>query len=358
MDRPTLGVEEEFVLVDEAGRLVQEGPETLAGTDPGLDLKAELLRCQVESATGVHDDVDALVADLTGSRAALIAAARERGLRLMATGTPVHAEEFDALLGPDTRYRKIHSRFGSMVFSGLTCGCHVHVEVVDREVAVQVVNHLRPWLPVLLAISANSPFNDGRDSDYASARHLLWSRWPTAVPPPYLDSAADYDTRVRALVDTTAAMDLKMIYWEARISDHLPTVEVRVADVLPTAEEAALFGILVRALVTEFVGLVERALRAQPVPQDLLRGRLWRAARDGLTGQCADPVTGELRPALDIADDLIARLDDPAERALADRVRARWRTAGGGAERQRAAAGSGSLDAVVEHVVAETARGT
>ncbi|MFC7615174.1 glutamate--cysteine ligase [Actinokineospora soli] len=358
-DRPTLGVEEEFVLVDGDGRLVQEGPETLAeSTDPDLDLKAELLRCQVESATGVHTDVDALRADLAHSRAELIKAAAGRGLRLLASGTPVHGEHFDALLGPDTRYRRMHSRFGSMVFSGLTCGCHVHVEVADREVAVQVVNHLRPWLPVLLALSANSPFNDGRDTGYASARHLLWSRWPTAVPPPYLDSAADYDTRVTALVDTTAAMDLKMIYWDVRISDHLPTIEVRVADVLPTADEAALFGILVRALVTEFVALVGRALRAQPVPQDILRGRLWRAARDGMSGQCADPVTGRLRPTLDIVDDLFAYLDDPAERALADRVRARWHT-GGGAERQRAAYGkAGSLDDVVEHIVGETASGT
>lgn len=356
MDRPTLGVEEEFVLVDAAGRLVQEGPETLAGTAPALDLKAELLRCQVESATGVHTDVDELRADLAQSRSALITAAADRGLRLLATGTPVHAEAFDALLGPETRYRHIHSRFGSMVFSSLTCGCHVHVEVADREVAVQVVNHLRPWLPVLLAITANSPFNDGRDTDYASARHLLWSRWPTAVPPPYLDSAADYDTRVHALVDTTAALDLKMIYWDVRISDHLPTIEVRVGDVLPTADEAALFGILIRALVAEFVVLVGRALRAQPVPQDILRGRLWRAARDGLSGHCADPVTGELRPALDIADDLIAHLTDPAEIALADRVRRRWRTAGCGADRQRAAhRTAGSLTDVVNHIAAETA---
>ncbi|GGS55190.1 MULTISPECIES: carboxylate-amine ligase [Actinokineospora] len=359
MDRPSLGVEEEFVLVDGDGHLVQAAPEILAeSADRGLDLKAELLRCQVESATGVHTDVDALRADIARSRAALIEAAAGRGLRLLATGTPVLGEEFDALLGPDTRYRRIHSRFGSMVFSGLTCGSHVHVEVADREVAVQVVNHLRPWLPVLLAISANSPFNDGRDTGYASSRHLLWSRWPTAVPPPYLDSAADYDTRVRALVDTTAAMDLKMVYWEVRISDHLPTIEVRVADVLPTADEAALFGVLVRALVTEFIDLVARALRAQPVPQDILRGRLWRAARDGLAGQCADPVTGHLRPTLAVADDLIARLDDPAERALAARVRARWHSAGGGAERQRRAyAESNSLDGVIDHIVRETAQG-
>ncbi|MGW5053911.1 carboxylate-amine ligase [Actinokineospora sp. NPDC004072] len=360
MDRPTLGVEEEFVLVDGDGRLVQEGPETLAETaEPEADLKAELLRCQVESATGVHSEVDALRADIARSRAALIEAAAGRGLRLLASGTPVLAEEFDALLGPDTRYRRIHSRFGSMVFSGLTCGSHVHVEVADREVAVQVVNHLRPWLPVLLAISANSPFNDGRDTDYASSRHLLWTRWPTAVPPPYLDDAADYDTRVQELVDTTAAMDLKMVYWDVRISDHLPTIEVRVADVLPTADEAALFGILVRALVTEFIGLVGRALRAQPIPQDVLRGRLWRAARDGLTGQCADPITGHLRPALDIVDDLIARLHDPAERALAAEVRDRWHATGGGADRQRHAyARANSLTDVIDHIVTETARGT
>ena len=360
MARPTLGVEEEFVLVDGEGRLVQEGPETLADTDDAdIDLKAELLRCQVESATGVHDDVEGLRADLAHSRAELVKAAEGRGLRLLASGTPVHGEEFDALLGPDTRYRRMHSRFGSMVFSGLTCGCHVHVEVADREVAVQVVNHLRPWLPVLLAVSANSPFHDGRDTGYASSRHLLWSRWPTAVPPPYLDSAADYDTRVHALVDTTAAMDLKMIYWDVRISDHLPTIEVRVADVLPTSDEAALFGVLVRALVTEFVALAGRGLRAQPIPQDVLRGRLWRAARDGLAGECADPVTGRLRPALAIADDLIAHLDDPAERALADRIRARWHTAGDGAQRQRAAyAEAHRLEAVVDHIAGETASGT
>lgn len=353
---PTMGVEEEFVLVDGAGRLIQEAPETLADTDDeDVDLKPELLRCQVESATDICRTAEDVRTGLDGLRERLSEAAAGRGLRLVASGTVVHPQEFAAVVGPDTRYYRMTREFGGMVFSGLTCGCHVHVAVDDLETAVQVVNHVRPWLPALLALSANSPFHEGRDSGYASSRYILWSRWPTSGPPPYLRSVEEYEAVVSGMIASTAAMDRKMVYWDARPSEQHSTVEVRVADVQGTTREATLFGVLVRSLLAGFVERIGRGEVAEPIPGEVLRGWLWRAARDGLEGRCADPATGELRPALEIVAGLVDALDERDERDFARDVLEELRRDGGGAARQRAAlTRRGELDDVVELLARQT----
>ena len=150
----------------------------------------------------------------TDLRSLLVDAARDRELRLIASGTVVHGQPAnDSKIGPDTRYHRMVRRYGRMVYGGLTCGCHVHVGIADREQAIRVINRLRPWLPLLLAVSANSPFHEGRDTGYASSRYLLWSRWPTAGLPPPLESVEHYERVVRGMLATGAAMDRKMVYW-------------------------------------------------------------------------------------------------------------------------------------------------
>lgn len=336
-DRTTLGVEEEFLLVDGEGRLAQEAPETLSAAEAGedTDLKGELLRCQVESATSVHDDVDAVRADLTDLRSLLVDAARDRELRLIASGTVVHGQPDDSKIGPDTRYHRMVRRYGRMVYGGLTCGCHVHVGIADREQAIRVINRLRPWLPLLLAVSANSPFHEGRDTGYASSRYLLWSRWPTAGPPPPLESVEHYERVVRGMLATGAAMDRKMVYWDVRPSEHQDTVEFRVHDVCGTVEEAALLSVLARTLVDDAVERIGRGEpEGDPIPQEVLRGYLWQASRDGFEGECLDPAERAVRPVADIVGELVRRMPDE-DRAFAEDVLGMLRTDGGGARRQR-----------------------
>ena len=190
------------------------------------------------------------------------------------------------------------------------CGCHVHVEVPDRESAIAVSNRLRPWLPLLLALAANSAIYRNADTGYASWRSVLWARWPSAGPPPHLDSAAHYDAVVAMMLESGAMLDDRMVYWDVRPSSKFPTLEVRVADVPATAAETVLMATLVRASV--MTALAAHG-RGEPVPRiddhaarRLLEGRPRRARRAG---------DRRLRP-------LGAGSDRPGARAVAGRAAA------------------------------------
>lgn len=165
-----------------------------------------------------------------------------------------------------------------------------------------------PWrgrLPVLLALTANSPIHHGVDTGYASWRSVLTSRWPCSRAPPCFTSAEHYDEMTGLLVDSGAVLDRAMIYWDVRPSDHLPTVEVRVCDVPATVGETVLLAVLVRALVITAVRATERGERAVPVSDQALRAARWRAADDGITGQGIDLFNNRRTPAVQLLRKLV-----------------------------------------------------
>ncbi len=147
------------------------------------------------------------------------------------------------------RYREIAEKFGMIAHEQGICGCHVHVAVPNREAAIRVSNRLRPWLPLLLALTANSAVYRNTDTGYASWRSVLWQRWPSAGPPPHFDSADEYDAMVGMLLRAGAMLDDGMVYWDVRPSANFPTIEVRVADVPATVAETVLLATLIRASV-------------------------------------------------------------------------------------------------------------
>lgn len=309
---PSVGVEEEFVLVDPATGAPFPGNTAVAqvGKTLGIDLQLELSTCQIETATPPCTSTSELRTELLRTRRLAAAAATTAGARLLATGVPP--------LGPIPRsitdvprYRRLAEHYRQLG-DQVICGCHVHVGIPDRDTAAAVCNHLRPWLPALLALAANSPITDGRDTGYASWRHMLWSRWPSAGPPPHLRSAAHYDATVTEMLDHETILDTAMLYWDVRLSAHLPTIEIRVADVPATADDAVLIAALIRALVVTAHTAVHQGRTVTPVDPHRLRAAYWRAARDGLDGHGIDPVTGHLVP----APDLILRLLDHIRPAL------------------------------------------
>jgi carboxylate-amine ligase len=220
---------------------------------------------------------------------------------------------------------------------------------------------VRPWLPVLLALSANSPFWRGRDSGFASFRAVHFARWPVEGSPPVFASVEDYERRVEDLLATGALMDRGQLYWHARLSEHAPTVEVRVADVQLDADSAVLVAGLVR-------GLGHAVLTGSPpetgpaMPVELLRAATWAAARDGLDAALVDPRSRAARPARDVVRGLVGELEkalrelgdldavrDGVERVLRD---------GNGAGRQRAALRERGLAGVLDLITsAEASRG-
>lgn len=289
---PSVGVEEEFLLVDpDTGQPRLCNTEVATAAEKlGLSLQLELSKCQVETNTQVCWDSRTLRAHLLEMRTLAASAARTAGCRLLAVGAPM-VGPWRLPISESKRYRHMAERFGELAIEQGVCGCHVHVDVPERELAVQVCNHVRLWLPIVLALSANSAVHRGIDSSYASWRSILWSRWPTSGPPPMLDSVQHYDQFVDMMVGSGALMDERMVYWDIRPSSHLPTVEIRVADVQPTVDGAELLATLIRALVMTATRAIDRGDSAPAVDLEILRAATWVAARDGLTGKAIDPYT-------------------------------------------------------------------
>jgi carboxylate-amine ligase len=284
----------------------------------GADLRAELTPVQVGSNSPVCTDLRVLREHLLAARATAAAAALRCGGQLVATGVPPGEHVRPSFTVGEDRYQRLGAEFGLLAEEYDVCGCHVHVAVPDRDSAVRVSNHVRSWLPTLLALTANSPIHRGVDTGYASWRAILCGRWPCSGAPPVFASAADYDARVDELVASGAILDRAMVYWDVRLSEHLPTVEVRVADVPATVDGSVLLAVLVRALVmTALDGPHDRASAhapVLPVPAETLRAAYWRAARDGITGLGLDPATGRLVPARQRVLDLVRHVEPALRR--------------------------------------------
>ncbi|WP_425855316.1 carboxylate-amine ligase [Micromonospora sp. DT46] len=360
---PRLGVEEEFLLVDPVSRGVVPGAGAVvdrAVARLGSRVSGEITTLHVETRTDPTASVRGLLEQLVEARRVVAECAAVDGLRIVATGTPVLP---GATAPPVTRGPRQDR--GTATFRGLhdelaICALHVHVELPDRERALLVSNHLRAYLPLLIALTANSPFWEGRDSGYAGWRSMIWSRWPVAGPPPRFTSVAHYERVVEMLSAAGAVVDPGTLFWDIRPSVTHPTLEVRVSDVPVSAQESALVAALVRALVVRGLEAVDRGDHGPEVAGEWLRAAYWRAARDGLEGALLEVGTGRLRPAREVLGEMVAWLA-PVLRAGGDEELVRgWLgrllAVGSGAVRQReAAARRGRLTDVVDFLVAETA---
>ena len=352
-----VGVEEEFLIVDSAdGHPVALG-DVLERLDVEAGLSSEMKREQIETCTLPRITLDELSRDITAHRISADAAARTAGARSAALATsPLPVQ---TTIAPGLRYQQMVQRFGLTAVEQLTCGCHVHVEVESDEEGVAVLDRIRIWLPVLLAITSNSPFWNAMDTGYASYRSQAWNRWPTAGPCDIFGSAKAYHAHVREILRSGVPLDKGQIYFDARLSHHHPTVEVRVGDVCLYADDAVLLAALVR-------GLVETAARqwcagVKPVPASAARLRLasWQAGRFGLDGQLTDPLTGEPRAAFEVVMSLLDHLQpvlrDQGEFSTVEFLLFQVLNRGTGAVRQRNAyAAAGSMRDVMADAVAIT----
>jgi len=333
----TFGIEEEFFVVGPDGQLSHAGAEVVDATEEDRgELQHELTLSQAESATEVCRTHGEALDQLRTMRADLARTAESHGYRLLPAACPPLPETDLAEITPNPRYERMAVHYGATARTTLTCGCHVHVGIDDREEAIRVLGHVRPWLPVLLTVTANSAVADGYDTKYASWRYQQWTRWPSAGPPPLFASLDHYESIVDAWLRGGVILDRKMVYWDVRLSEKQPTLEFRVADVAATPEEAVLLAVLVRGLVA-----VVLDIDAPPaeLSNEVLRGQLWRASREGLAGRCADPRTGDLAPASEILQALVEltapHLEAAGDLGFAKEGLARLLEGGSGADRQR-----------------------
>ena len=311
---PTLGIEEELhVLEADTGRLTSRGPQvrdSFAGSPHDGALVLEMTLSQVEAVTAISADVDEVISRAARLRSAAAAAAASHGLALAAAGTPLLGDPAEQLVADDQRYLALRARAAGLVSQQLIAGMHVHlgvgdpdqrVEEVDDDARVAVVDAVRPWLPTLLALTANSPYWFGVDTGFASYRQVHWQRWPVAGPPPLSRDAKQWHQLVADVVATGVVEDASYVYWDVRLASRFPTVEVRVADVQASVQDAATYTCLLRGLAAQALAehTPARSDRAgwREVPTHVLRAASWRAARYGLDEQLVDPVSATLRPA-------------------------------------------------------------
>ncbi|MER7952251.1 YbdK family carboxylate-amine ligase [Streptomyces sp. NPDC096079] len=372
MEILTMGVEEEFVLVDRVTRApVNRAPEVIrrAVRALGDQVQTEFFNAQVEVCTRATAHRTDLREELSRLRAAVGAAARDARCMPVACGTPVLPPEEPLTVTDTERYRLMARHFASLVTredgaardDGLVCGCHVHIGTLDRVRALGLAQHMRPWLPTLQALAGNSPYAGRHDTGYQSWRAVEHARWPTVGPTPVLDEA-QYLAHVARLVSDGTLLDKRMVYWHARPSEHVPTLEIRVADANADLDTVVLLALLVRGLAATLLPRVDASVPPPRVPgPHLLRAHRFAAAQ-GITGIGLDPVDGRERPAVALLDELID-LARPGLDAAGDTewVREQWqriRADGGGAARQRAVfRRHGRLTAVVDALAAATLRG-
>ncbi|MFI9005735.1 glutamate--cysteine ligase [Actinosynnema sp. NPDC053489] len=358
-----MGVEEEFLLVEpgsglpaSAARAVLDRvvPGELA---EGARVERELWDTEVEASTGVCTTLTAVREALTRHRAALGRAARAEGLELVAVGLPVFGAE-TAPPNRDGHYRWMGDAYGLVLSDQEFCSCHVHVGVADREVAVAVLNHLRPWLPTLSALTADSPFRRGRDTGFQSWRTVAYTRLPASGVPPWFGSLAEHDADLARLGECGLLPRDHGGLRLARLSGHLPTVEVRVADAVPSVDEAVLHAALVRGLVRTALDELASGREADRPADGVLGQALWTAARHGLAGPAIDPWTGAPTSPHAMAARLLRRVE-PALTATGDLAGTRSLLHGvlrhgNGAVRQRRAAAEGGIDDALSLLIRET----
>lgn len=353
-------MEEELLLVDARGVASPVAPLALADASPvadGPSVSAEIQQEMIETQTRPHTSMAPLFDDIVGGRELADALARRHGARAAAVAmSPLRLRPHATA---DPRYDRMMERYGLTARGTLVCGCHVHVAIASPEEGVAILDRIRTWMPVILALTANSPFSGGVDTGHASYRFVAWHQWQSTGPTEVFGSVEAYDRFEQLLVGSGVILDTGMLYLDARLSRKQPTVEVRVADVCLDARDTLVVAALVRALVETAAAEWRAGVPPLALPSAAIRLAEWQAALTGVGGRLPDPRTGLAGTAADAVAALLAHTAPELERtgdlALVRRGLARILRTGGGAGRQRAAlARRHRMRDVVEVAVAAT----
>jgi glutamate---cysteine ligase / carboxylate-amine ligase len=347
----TVGIEEEVMLLDPVSwTLAQSIDSLLPELSPQLagNVSAETHACTLELATGVHSTVRSAAAELYSLRATLAAELHGLGLRAAVAGTHPLAHGHEIEVSGGARYQLLHEGLRMLARREPTFALHVHVGVPDAELAVLAADRLRAHLPLILALSANSPFWAGRDSGMASARTPLFQAFPRAGVPRRANTYAAYVERLDALLRAGAFPEPTFVWWDVRLQPRFGTVEVRIADAQTSVAEVAALAAFIQALVrleaTE--GYADEALVEA---HEVIEENRFLAARDGVAALLVDPTIDARVPA---AEQLAGVLEACAEHAMVLDSQAELEVAAvlatrTGAEHQRELASRHGLEGVL-----------
>lgn len=352
--RSSLGIEWELAVVDPGtGDMVPRAKELLASIDdPRFD--KEFLTGMIELITGVHTTTDAAVDELRRMRDTAVQAAEGLGLALVGAGTHPTSLWREQEQADDPRYRRVVQKAGEWGRRLIIFGVHNHVGVEDRAKVVPLLRAMLDRLPLILALSASSPFWQGLDTGYASHRTMLFQQLPTGGLPPMLADWAEYERTLADMLRAGVIDDLAELRWDVRPSPALGTVEVRVADGAPSVDDLAAVTALIHCLTEEASRAIDAGEEPDHLPSWLVRENKLRAARDGLDATAIIDADGTLQPVREALGEAVERLapiaaDLGATTSLAAVARVLGR--GGSAAMQRTAFALGGTRGVLEHLI-------
>jgi carboxylate-amine ligase len=290
----TVGIEEEFALVDPDTLLLIPRFEVLrdaAAGDPVLSesIAGELISSEIEIRSGRGSDVDDARARQAEARRRLFVLAREHGVALGATGTHPLSDYREQHIIDTEHYHRVEDGLKYVAWRNNTFSVHVHVGVRGADRAVRVCDRLRPVLPLLLAVSANSPYIDGRDSGLHSGRSQTFTKsFPRCGIPDVFGSWQAWAEYVELLVRTGSIVEFTQLWWSVRPHHDFGTVEVRICDAQMTAAESDGLAALIVACVRRATAEVDAGETPPDLPARLIEENTWRAIRYGLDGRLLD----------------------------------------------------------------------
>lgn len=363
---PSLGVEVEYELVDRDTRQLSSAAsailEEIGAGHPGGEhpkAKHELFECTVEIITGICQTVAEAKADLSTTLAEVSERAALRNLDLVCSGTHPFSDWREQTVTDNERYHLLVREMALMAQRLQIFGVHFHVGVRSPEKAVAIANALAGYIPHLLALSASSPFSEGRDTGLASSRSKIFEGLPTAGLPEQIVNWAEFEQFMETLVSAEAIGTVREVWWDIRPHPDFGTVELRMCDGIPTLREVAAMAALAQSLVHWLDTMHDRGYQLPVSREWVLRQNKWRAARHGLDASLIVDDQGACRPIREVIAELLDELHPIAQRLdcageLKDVHQILER--GASYERQRRVmAEEGSLVAVVDSLVRELA---
>ncbi len=360
----TLGIEEEFQIIDPETRELRSHIEQIMEDGKTIlreRVKTEMHQSVVEVGTDICRTVQDARLAVTKLRSDLWKLARNRGLTIAASGTHPFSHWMDQKITKGERYEGIVEDMQQVARANLIFGLHVHVGIPDREVAIQVMNMARYFLPHIFALSTNSPFWLGRDTGFKSYRVKVFERFPRTGIPDAFESLAEYHAYLDLLVKTNCIDNAKKIWWDIRLHPFFDTIEFRVCDLPMRVDETIALAALMQALVSKLHKLLKQNLSWRNYRRRLLDENRWRASRHGLDGKLIDfgkqTEVGTRQLILELLELVDQEIDEFGSRKEIATIHEILKH-GTGADRQLAVwKKTGDLKDVVDLIVAETTAG-
>ncbi len=364
------GIEEEFHVVDRRTREVAVAPEAMMRTLEryiGSQVSPEFLRSQIEIGTKPHTSFEDARLELTRLRQIVIDVASQFDLAIIASGTHPFAHPGETETTDKERYKELDRDLAGAIRGLATCGMHVHAEIADQDLRIDLMNQVRYFLPHLLTLSTSSPFWRGIDTGLKSYRLTVMSRLPRSGLPGLFASWGEYQRTVDVLVNAGLIEDGSKIWWDLRPSARFPTLEMRICDVCPRIEDTMTIAATYLCILRMLWRRKRSNLKWRTYPISLIEENRWRAQRYGASGALLDLSLGSLVPFSELVDELCELIAEDAkalgcereiaglrgiarEGTSADRQLATWKSALAGGADERAA-----FRAVVDLLAAETA---